>query len=62
MPLMKFSCKECGDIFELFLSRSEVRKGVICLSCKNKNVERSLNVSENTAKTAAPSCGISKRS
>jgi putative FmdB family regulatory protein len=62
MPLMKFSCIECGDMFALFLSRSEARKGVICPSCKSRNVERSLNVNENTAKNAAPSCGISKRS
>jgi putative FmdB family regulatory protein len=58
MPLLKFSCKECGETFDLFLSWSEARKPVACPTCRRKNVER---VPAATGSAAGAGCSLSKK-
>jgi putative FmdB family regulatory protein len=62
MPLLKFSCKECGETFEIFLSWSEARKPVTCPACQGKLVGRVSGATGSTAGTAGAGCSLSKKS
>ncbi len=62
MPLLKFSCTECGDRFDLFLSWSEARKRITCPTCKSQIVEIVSGTSGTATKAARHSCFLSKKS
>lgn len=38
MPLLKYHCKDCGNVFEELVSSAE--KSVVCSKCGSKNVAR----------------------
>ena len=64
MPLFRFSCKSCGQTVELFLSLSELNRGLAaCPHCNNKDLEGPLPDEETLS--PAPrglSCSLDKKS
>jgi putative FmdB family regulatory protein len=62
MPLLSFSCRHCGDTFDLFLSWSQARKPVACPTCKSPNVERAAGTKESAAPPTGGGCSLSKKS
>ena len=38
MPIYVFKCKDCGCIFEIFVSNQENEKEVKCINCGSKNL------------------------
>jgi len=40
MPLYEYKCKECGDIFEQLVNRTESDETPKCTACGSKETER----------------------
>jgi putative FmdB family regulatory protein len=42
MPIYVFRCEECGQVFEVFVFRSEEEEEIKCPNCGSENVVKEL--------------------
>ena len=51
MPIYKFSCNQCGKIFDKILLSSDIYS-VVCSKCSSKEISRVFSGGENATKSA----------
>lgn len=62
MPLYEYSCRECGDRFEVLQSMNQGAAGLVCPSCGHPEVAKQFSTfaaatSGGKSAGAAPACG-----
>ncbi len=61
MPVYTYTCKDCGQIFDLLIGVTSEKVELICKKCGSKSIEKtvasfSLGGSDNKSSSLEPSC------